>query len=445
MPQNSRSLSHGTVRVQRVLWALMLGSWSAVIALTALAPRARGQSAAPAVSVNGLAYDSLRGKPLEGAFVSLVGSARTAISDSRGHFRFEDVAPGSHTFTMLHAALDSAGLPGVTVRAVVSDGRDTVRISIPSIGALWRIACATANPPMDSGFVFGTVREAISARAVAGATVAVSWLDVAYKKDGGATWQRWGGEVRSDSFGGYFVCGVPTNVALRIIASKGAAESGLLDLAPRDLRVQRRDLLLGSQVAGGPAAHGSITGIVRSESGAIVSGARISTDGVPETRSGNDGRFLLQDVLTGTRQIEVKALGALPQSAIVDVVAKDTASVMIDLHKVTLLPEVKVTASSWRQRRVDEIDARRKLGIAYFMDSTKVERFGSIANAVAMMGDPCVVYVDGMKSDMRELRFRHTADVAVIEVGKNVAVPFEYRPQDPRCTAVLIWTKGQLP
>jgi hypothetical protein len=110
--------------------------------------RAQSIATAPAlVTTHGLAYDSLRGAPLEGAFIGLAGSTRTAISNSHGEFCFDSLAPGVHTLTMQHAALDSIGFYGTSTRLTVRDnGVHTVIVFVPSFRTLWAVACGTPAP-----------------------------------------------------------------------------------------------------------------------------------------------------------------------------------------------------------------------------------------------------------------------------------------------------------
>src|ERR1043166_1178476 len=100
------------------LAALMVGS----VAL--------GQSGRP-VRVHGVAYDSLHRAPLAGAFVVLQGVNRSTTSDERGRLVFDSVAPGTYRIVMQHDVLDSIGMSGVAAKAVISDGRDTVRVAVP--------------------------------------------------------------------------------------------------------------------------------------------------------------------------------------------------------------------------------------------------------------------------------------------------------------------------
>ena len=86
-----------------------------VAAVTVWAGQASAQIAGR-VAVHGEAFDSLRGKPLDGATVSIAGAGRTVVADSHGRFVFDTVAPGVYTFVAYHAALDSAGINGLTAK-----------------------------------------------------------------------------------------------------------------------------------------------------------------------------------------------------------------------------------------------------------------------------------------------------------------------------------------
>ena len=206
---------------------------------------ANAQSTAPTVTVTGMAYDSLRGGPLGGAFVSVAGVGLSTSSDSFGVFRFE-LAPGTYTISMLHPAFDSLGLTGTSVRAIVRDGRDTIRLSLPSFASLWRIACGASAAPKDSGLVFGTVRTAEDQRPVGGATVVATWIDVGYDKTRGVSERRWHSTVASDSTGGFALCGLPPDEPVRVVATRDSAAAGTIELRPTVLRVQRRDLMMAS-------------------------------------------------------------------------------------------------------------------------------------------------------------------------------------------------------
>jgi len=88
-----------------------------VTLITLVAAHAGAQARA---SVNGIVYDSLASAPLSGALVAIVGTSRSTISDDKGRFRFDSLAPNTYTFTAQHDAIDSAGFSGLSVKANVA-------------------------------------------------------------------------------------------------------------------------------------------------------------------------------------------------------------------------------------------------------------------------------------------------------------------------------------
>src|SRR5262245_65803897 len=82
------------------------------VALTTMSRLAASQSAV--VSLRGVAYDSVRNGPLAAALVVIAGTDRSAVTDDRGRFRFDSVAPGMYRLEMQHAVLDTMGLSGIS-------------------------------------------------------------------------------------------------------------------------------------------------------------------------------------------------------------------------------------------------------------------------------------------------------------------------------------------
>lgn len=434
------------------------------VALTSLAiagSRASSQSPAGTVPVTGVAYDSLRGEPLRGGFITVGGVGQSTSSDSLGVFHLA-LAPGSYTISILHSAFDSLGLSGASTKAVVRDGRDTVHLSIPSFASLWRTACGGGAVPRDTGFVFGTVRDAERQTPLGGATVIVRWialgLDSSAMKKTQPTVvdQAWGGEARSDSTGGYVLCGVPSDATLRVLARKDSLSSGLLELLPHDdhrPRVERRDFLLGSTTDSALTKRGVVAGLVRDGDGQPVVGARVITSGADEVRTGADGRFALVNVPIGTREIEILGIGVQPIAAAADITTRDTAFVAVEVRKIHELPAVVVTAQTARQRLLAEFEERKALHIGYFMDSTRVSQFRTIRDARAFLGEGCSVYIDGVHyRDSREasieLYTRNPQSIAMVETHAHwdPSMPFLYRDAAAmRCGVLLVWTKNWLP
>lgn len=439
----------------------------AAVAVTIVGARPiLAQDAAP-VTVRGVAYDSLTAAPLAEAVVTIVGTARSVRTDSRGRFQLDGVPPGVYTFAAQHAALDSLGFSGISARAAVTDGREEVRLATPSFTTLWRAACGAGPVPRDSGFVYGSVRDAIARTPAPGATVDITWLDLQVTRARRVTESWWRGRAMSDSTGSYAICGVPVDVGLRIRAVKDSSASGLVDLPGRGARLQRRDLVIGPVTDTLAPARGTIVGSVRDSAGRPVPEARVIADGVPELRSDPEGRFTARGVPAGSRQVEVTAIGMSPVVVVVDVSPRDTVSVAAVMRRITVLDVVRVTASPLVRRLVTELEERRKLGAGHVRDSTQIavhgtlfslffdfpnvrpERVGS-GNAfiVTLPGTNgrCLanVVIDARKSDYDELNFLRPSEIAAIEVyPRRLSAPAQFI-RNESCGAVVVWTKWAL-
>jgi len=430
----------------------------------------RGAPSAPAVPVRGVAYDGLRGAPLRNALITLVGSNQNTRTDSRGRFHFDSVLPGAHTFAMQHAALDSLGFSGLSTRAMITNGRDEVRIAVPSFATLWRHACGSTRAPDDSGFVYGTIRDAETGGPIANATVDVTWTQMMLHSRRNVVQRTWHTATRSDSTGSYAVCGVAVAEWLRIRAEidSGASgrASGWIDLSPVEVRIQRRDLLVGSASASDSTRRGKIVGIVTDAAGDAFADARIVMDGLPEMRSGTDGSFTIKNAPAGTHQIEVMSVGIAPVVTIVDVRPRDTTSVAIQLGMPIVLEGVKVVGARVGNVLAAEFVMRRKSGVGYAMDSTQIGQFRTVFEAIQttpsttvrfdrnvmaismpnVRGGICApqVRIDGLPAEFGHIIDLQPSEVAAIEVyARPTMVPAQFviGASPPTCGMILVWTK----
>lgn len=420
------------------------------------------------VSVSGTAYDSLHRAPLAGALISVVGTARSTLSDSTGRFRFDSLAPGSYTFAAQHDVLDSLGLSAVSAKATVDAAGQAVLLAVPSFATLWRTACPGA-PPRDSGFIYGTVRSARSGRPVAGATVDVSWMDYGLSSQRTIAQKRWHNSVPTDATGGFAACGVPDGAVMRIRAATDSMATGLIDLPARTDRVRRRDLVVGPGSDASPVERGAIFGRVTGVGGRPVPNARIRMDEVPETHTSADGRFLLAGIPAGTRQLDIQSLGMTPLSLIIEVGARDTARITAEMKRVTTLGTVQVAGSSARSKRAVEFNDRRRLGIGQFADSTAMVGRTSMGAAfenfsgvhiehpsgsktqflvyVRGVGGDCVatLFMDGLRrTGQEELWFLRPEEVGAVETYPATLVPAEFQLPQQTCGVIAVWTKFAL-
>jgi hypothetical protein len=445
-----------------VLRAAILGA----IVATESAAQGAPPSAAT-MPVRGVAYDSIRREPLRNAFVSILGNlfgARNTTTDSHGRFRFDSVPPGDYTFAIQHAALDSLGLSGVSRKATVASDRDEVRLSVPSFATLWGIECRGLRIPKDSGFVFGTVRDAETLRPVPHARVEVSWTELGMKS-GHVRGRLWRAEALADDEGNYSVCDVPTWEAMVVRAAGDSTASGDIELEPRAGRVERRDLVVGP--ADSSASHvGIVTGLVTDVNGVPFQQARVAVAGMREVRSDFDGRFIVRGVPLGTQQVEVRSVGVSPVSTTVDVLPRDTTTVNLQFGRPIVLQGMRVTATPGAHVMSQEFDVRRKSGAGYVLDSTAIERYPDFINVfndvpgirmsrvrgtvslstMSNKGGTCAptVLLDGIEASANSLTDLQSHEIAAVEVYAHpLTVPAQLLPpgRPPECGMVVVWTR----
>lgn len=426
--------------------------------------------AGPKMAMRGFAFDSLNRKAMTAALVGIAGSNRTTVTDSSGHFQFDSLPPGAYRLLTQHEGLEAVGISQQTTHAVLATADDFVNITVPSLETIWRSTCGSSAPGKDTALVYGTVRGVARTRPVRGATVMASWVDVvATKAKGGFGTKRWRLDGVSDSTGRYVLCGVPTQTGIRMRAVIDSAESGLVDVPPiTSHQIHRRDFLMSYD----PKARGVVMGKVIGRNAIPIAGARVAAEGVNETRSDAEGRFILHEVPLGTQQVEVLAVGLQPISTIVDVSLVDTTRLELHVTKPVMLQRVNIVASGVRQQFVTDFNFRKTKGLGTFRDSTVISRHGTLNGALAEIpgvrmeknqimlprvgftadtvdivskGCLAILWIDGVKVQSQDdLQALRPSDIAVVEVyQRELAVPAQFlvRVRTPQCGVIVVWTK----
>lgn len=427
------------------------------------------------VSVVGLAFDSLRNAPLTNAFVMIPELSRSTQSDEKGRFVFDTVPPGTYTFAMQHAVFDSLGLSGAQTRATIATGRTAVTLAVPSFSTMWTAACGVIPVPgADTGLVYGSVQNAKTRTPMAEAWIELSWFDLinhGTKDVSNVMQRRWKSETQSDANGGYAICGVPLNTQYRLRAAYLNNSTGTIDMASSPDRVRRRDLAVPGTAAADSALRGTIHGVVTNPNGQPVAGVRIIIDDATEVRSDKDGRFVIPGVATGTRQMDLAAIGMSPVSQTVDVYNRDTTFVGASLHTVSNLEAVNVLANATIRRKAMLLEERRKQGFGSYQDSTEIGKRGTLSATFSVIPGvtvqktgsngrlynlylpststgPClaVLLVDGIQQFDHEILSTFAPnEIAAIEVyQQRLTVPTELMRMDARCGLVAVWTKRAL-
>ncbi len=199
------------------------------------------------VSLRGVVYDSLRGRPVPRAIVEVADLPHTTVSDDEGRFRLDSLPAGKLRLTFSAPSLDSLGLFAFVNDVETGSARTNgnVQLATPSFHTMYTRLCApTDTPPRDSAIVFGAVRDATSKAAVGAARVSFRWA-AASTNDVRLEAVR---EARSAADGTYGVCGLPASQSLSAQASTDAAASAVTELRVGDVRITRVDLTVSNEM-----------------------------------------------------------------------------------------------------------------------------------------------------------------------------------------------------
>lgn len=443
--------------------------------------------------VTGVVRDSLAGRPLAGALVQLVSRdtlarfGRTETADSLGRYAFTSVPDGSYTIGFIHPALDSLGIEPPLRAVNVRDQRPVdADLAIPS-AARMRLAICGAPSPGNTGAVFtGIVRDAMTREPLPGATVSVQWYELTFGTTGmGRRIPRQ--TVTTNESGGFALCNVPAPGVLAAMAVRGGAtrdstdvievqmpESGFMH---RELFVGRANVASLVDSANPSGAQRLMTGsgrvsgtVIAAVGGRPLAGASVGIVNGPVVRANERGEWTIANAPTGTRTVEVRALGHYPQRTPVDI-AGEVAPMRHSLVTLkSVLDTVQVSASRLTDKNLRDFHERRRSGTGHYLtsediarrnlyfpadlfrsmrglyvDSYNVDEQVLMRNGAGVRCAPAF-YLDGsllLSIGLSEIStFVSLPDIAGIEVySSSAAIPPQFQQGLQDCGSIVIWTK----
>lgn len=288
-------------------------------------------------SVRELVFDSLAMEPLAGALVVANPGGATTTTDSLGRFAlFGDSVV--RQFTVYHEVLDQIGL-GALMVARSADLRREVTISTPSLPTLW--------PKPD----YATGGPALRAQ-----------------------------EALTDSIGNFLMCGIEEFVEISFLALSSELRSSVITIPPDVRSVRRVDLVLG-----GEGETGRVRGVVRNRDGTPLQGIQLAIDGADEPLiSVSSGGFEFPRVPTGSRMLDIRAVGYQPVGQLVDVIAGENEPLSIPFDRIVQLEGVTITERATTRLDRSEFELRRRAGFSRVVDSTMLTRFPHVRAAIQM-------------------------------------------------------------
>ena len=446
--------------------------------VVALAPLAalRAQGA----TVSGIVYDSLAQAPLTGAAVQLasadadVAFGRTTISDSLGRFRFDSVPDGHYLIGFLHPFLDSLGVDAPLRELHVVRGRPfRLVLAVPSAKGIRLAICGVPADAAAGAVIMGVVRDVRAKEPLGNVTVVGEWLELDVTRQG--TVRRVPRlEATTAANGWYALCGVPSDGSVALIARHGGDSTDLIEVTVPAHGFLRRDLHLGGDHgAGGAAARVTrIDGVVVSDDGARpIPHASVRVIGSGMTvRADAQGRFTLAGAPTGTRALEVHAIGYFPGRFGADLIDGAGPLLLTLSNAKQFLDTVLITSRQTGDPLRSGFLDRRRVGLGRYVTEEEIARFRPIyvtdilrrmpglylereaGNEISILmrgtfTDRCTPsfyingrYMRGLTASELDL-FAPTDRITGVEVYSGTIVPPQFEPGLSGCGSIVVWTR----
>lgn len=432
--------------------------------------------------VSGVVFDSVMKRPMADAQVWLPGTTIAATTDNDGKFELDSVPVGKQTLAYSSPVLDSIGL-GTRGRIVEVSANAVTRVTLgaPSVATMWRVLCKDkVQLGPDSGIVWGTVTDAHTGARLSNAPATFTWYDLKAKSKK-FDFAELRAEVRSDTTGTFYACGLPTDVVLstRAIGNKAASGEVQIDIGERSLH--RVDLSVSEDLAvlvdarlGDTAVlnvkrpHGKATmrGTVRDNKANPIANALISVSSMDTTvRTNSKGEFFVTAMPSGTLEVSVRIVGYGRSSKLVDLRPEVVTDVDFTLGQPNTLATYTVRAE--RKISMEEADFldRRKSNIGGMFINMEDMDYGDAISPLrnvprvfvtqngpfptVTMARPgnqgnCtpLIYVNGSRITADLLNTVSADDMKVVEVYNNwMLVPPRYMGSlvNP-CGVILYWS-----
>jgi Carboxypeptidase regulatory-like domain len=334
-------------------------------------------------TVRGTVIDSLHGRPLAGASISVDGTTATATTDSLGRYRIDGLPAGRYRIAVYHPLIDSLAVAVYTAPLDVPPSVETVvPLALPSRATLLSRFCGAdtaARVLMD-----GRLLDVDSDAPVASATAvgSVETLSITTAKSNKVVWRR-GTATRtgkSDADGRFHLC-LPPGSHYTVSANLGNSLTGDIPLdvatgvALATLRVSRAD-------SAALASRATLTGRVQGADGKPLDGATIVIQGSVATAStARDGSFQLTGAPSGTQIVSVRRVGYAEWTTPVELSSVTPRALMVTLEpKITTLPTIDVRGEALLVADAYErtgFARRKRLGVGEFVTADQIVRHNS--------------------------------------------------------------------
>ena len=445
-----------------------------------LAPSPLAAQVSASGRIEGVIIDSVHMRPLANAFVfarplaPASGMGRTAVTDDRGRYRIDSLAPDRYAVDFTHPLLDSLELVPATHVVTLTDG-EVARLDfgVPSGRSLRAAACPGLTLGSGQGALVGQLLRADDEAPMAGASVVVSWTEIDLARGLANAYALRAVNTTSSVNGRYRLCGLPTGILLAVQLQSAAragsvirttiADSAGLAVLNLSFSTSASYATTANDSVAAPEAFltgtAALSGTVRGTGGLPVTGAQVRvSDAEPATRTDMVGHFTLANLPAGTQRLEVRRLGYLASDQPVSLRNGRTEVLDVQLVRVVSLDSVRIVA---QRLKYPEFERRARMGFGRYLRASDIAARGAfdVSSIIQMtpgfrveggFTNPRIyttrsafgrcevnVVVDGLQA--MDILFVRPDQIAAMEFYTSWAgAPPGYRAE---CGLILIWTK----
>lgn len=344
------------------------------LALVTSAANARGDTlwVHPLMTMRGTVADSVSGKRVASATVSLLGTDLVATTNSDGEFSIPNVLPGVYTADVRSPVLSGLGAGSVSYVTFLS-GENVVALRVATPAQILAGLCSQSRGLRENGAIVGTVSS--TDESVSGVKIVAEWQAMTVQRTGGgATVNRSTRaiETRTDAAGSFRACGVSTGqpVTIRAIGTRVSSLPSEV-VVPNDIGMWRQNLQLLSTASRNAVLAGTVS--ADSTNRIILNAEVLLPDLGLSTRVNAQGQFRIENIPPGTHKLVARSLGYSSLETELTFEANQTEERPIRLSRVTVLDSVTTTASA--DTRLSSFEENKKMGLGQFYSRADLEKF----------------------------------------------------------------------
>lgn len=444
------------------------------------APSLTGLRAPPAAgfaAIAGAVDDSVRGGPLAGATVAILGTAIRAVTGADGLFRLDSIPPGEVQLMVRHPMLDTLLSTVTTAPFAVQAGRlDEVLLATPTLDRLRPRLCARGGVNIGRSILAGRVDDAET-----GAPVANALVSVVYKDASTPFGNQRVRSARSNADGLYVICGLPDMITGTVQAAVGANASSEISVETTATdALATASFLLGSATVSDSGRTGSavLTGRIVDVAGRPVQDAQVAVEGgngIALTDA--EGSFTLRGLPSGTTNASIRKIGFAPALRTVHLRSREPYVLNVSMAAgARALAPVTVTAPAAEGLKAVGFEERLKMGNrTNFMFPEEIEKrqvarltdlFRNLQGFIVQMAgnqqivassravsggqEGCVaIFVDRIPFEQvspgdLDSAFPVNTIGAIESYPSPASTPSEFRRAGRSCATLVIWTKYRL-